>query len=214
MLMIFNMEAAVVIGIIAALFYGICAVFPSLSGSIPPFILAALTLAGGAFSEFTLGLKPRIGLVMPIWGIGVALFAINFMVFFGPTLFYIFLLVLGFGFVIYKVRDEKFRWYRAQAEMLEYSLQKSTDSVERLNTLREALFCNRWTRWSSQQVQHNISILENILIDVPEQFTQDERNSIRSVSAEIKRNYRPKLIRNIRIFLFQKANAQGIGRFR
>lgn len=214
MVMIFNMEAAVIIGIIAALFYGICTVFPSLGGSVPPFILATLTFGAGAISEFVLGLRPRIGLVMPIWAIGVALFAMNILVFLGPTLFFMLLLVLGIGFVIYRIRNEKFRWDRVQVEMLEYEQRKSTEAIERLNSLREALFCNRWTRPSAQQIQHNISIIEYLLLDVPEQFTQDERNSITSISNKIKSDYSVKLIRNFRDFLFQKADAQGIGRFR
>lgn len=214
MLMIFNIEAAVIIGMIAALFYGICTFLPSLSAPLPPFILAALTFGIGAVAEFVLGLRPRVGLAIPIWALGVAIFAVNVMAFFGPIPFYCLVLASIFAYAIYRIRAEKSGWQHAQISLLRYEREEDLDEVERLESLRTALFCNKWTRPSLLQAQHNISILRHLLRDMSGKFDAEEVRSMQAILTAANSNYRVKPIRDLKAFLFQRSDSQGIGRFR
>lgn len=212
--MIFNLEAAVVLGIIAALFYGFCALFPTFSYVGTPFVLAALTLGISGSAEFFLGMQPRIGLVMPVWWVGVGLFAFNIMIFWGPLPFYALLTTTALLVYWRRVSLEKTKWLAAQRALRDYEADDKLPLQERGQLIRSALFCTTWTRTRPEHILHNQNAMRYLLRDLGEWLTADERSTINAMLAELTSRYRQRYIRQVSEFLEHKGESHGIGQFR
>ncbi|NHZ90226.1 hypothetical protein F2P45_14555 [Massilia sp. CCM 8733] len=212
--MMFNLEAAVVLGIIAALFYGFCALFPAFSYVGTPFVLAALTLGIGGAAEFFLGMQPRVGLVMPVWGLGVGLFALNIMISWGPLPFYALLITIALLFYWRRVSVEKMAWRAAQRALRDYEADDKLPLQERGQLIRSALFCTTWTRTRPEHILHNQNAMIYLLRDLGAWLTPGERSSIDAMLAALASRYRQRYVRQVKDFLEQKAESHGIGQFR
>lgn len=212
--MIFNLEAAVVLGIIAALFYSFCALFPAFSYVGTPFVLSTLTLGIAGAAEFFLGMQPRIGLVVPVWWLGVGLFAFNIMIFWGPLPFYTLLISIALFAYWRSVSREKTAWCAAREALDRYHEAGELPLQERAQLIRKLLFCTRWTRTRPEHILHNRNAMIFLLRDLGTWLTAGEREDIEAILAQSASHYRQRDIRQVKMFLDRKGEHNGIGQFR